>query len=226
MDRPPSRLRYVDAAQLDSRVLNLDGLDVRNTRDEHIGDVEGLLIDSVSGRPRYLVVDSGGWFVGRRYLVPVGQVSFEATRKALVVDLDRDTIKRYPEFSTAAFMAMSDDDVRRYERRVLHTISPAATTSTLYWEAYERLPEYTQPDWLRPLARPRGRQPIGSVAAPETSWRGERSSGSDLRRGERVPVAEGTTSAADPRLDERVVAQRDAWVRARPREPTRPAPAT
>ena len=35
----------------------------------------------------------------------------------------------------------------------------------------------------------------------------------DLRRGERVPVAEGTTSAADPRLDERVVAQQDAWVR-------------
>ena len=218
--RPWSRLRYLDVDDLDDSAFNYRELSIRNRSNEDLGALDGFIVENATGRPLYYVVDSGGWFVGRRYLVPVGQVSFEAMRKALVVDLDRATIKRYPEFSTAAFMAMSDDEVRRYERRVLHTISPAATTSTLYWEAYERLPEYIQPDWLRPLARPRGRQPIG-VAAPETSWRGERaSSGSDLRRGERVPLAEGATSAADPRLEERVVAQQDAWVRD-PRDNTR-----
>ena len=102
-------------------------------------------------------IDSGGWFMGRRYLVPVGKATFEATRKALVLDVDRDTIKTYPEFSTNAFMAMSDDEVRRYERRVLHTINPNASASTTYWESYDRLPEYSQPDWLRPTARPRTR---------------------------------------------------------------------
>ena len=51
-DYTSSRLRYVDADKLDTRVLDLDGLDVRNTREDHIGDVEGLLIDTVSGRPR------------------------------------------------------------------------------------------------------------------------------------------------------------------------------
>jgi ferritin-like metal-binding protein YciE len=216
-----SRLRYLDVDDLDDSAFNYRELTIRNRSNEDLGALDGFIVENATGRPLYYVVDSGGWFVGRRYLIPVGQVSFEATRKALVVDLDRDTIKRYPEFSTAAFMAMSDDEVRRYERRVLHTIRPAATTSTVYWEAYERLPEYTQPDWLRPLARPRGRQPVGSVAAPETSWRGERATGgSDRRRSERVPVAEGATSPSDPRLEERVVAQQDAWVRD-PRDNTR-----
>ena len=68
-DHASSRLRYVDADKLDSRVLDLDGLDVRNQRDDHIGEVEGLLIDGVSGRPRYLVIDSGGWFRSRHGLL-------------------------------------------------------------------------------------------------------------------------------------------------------------
>ena len=70
-DHASSRLRYVDADKLDTRVLDLDGLDVRNQRDDHIGEVEGLLIDGVSGRPRYLVIDSGGWFRSRRFLLPI-----------------------------------------------------------------------------------------------------------------------------------------------------------
>jgi ferritin-like metal-binding protein YciE len=208
-----SRLRYLDVNDLDDSAFNYRDLAIRNRSNEDLGALDGLIV-SATGRPLYYVVDSGGWFVGRRYLIPVGQVSFEATRKALVVDLDRDTIGRYPEFSTAAFMAMSDDEVRRYERRVLHTISPAATTSIAFWEAYERLAEYTQPDWLRPLARPRGERPIGSAAVSEPSWRRERpnAGGADLRTGKRVPVGEGE-AISDRRPAERVVAQQDAWVR-------------
>jgi ferritin-like metal-binding protein YciE len=217
-----SRLRYLDVDDLDDSVFNYRELTIRNRSHEDLGALDGFIVESAAGRPLYYVVDSGGWFIGRRYLIPVGQVSFEATRKALVVNLDRDTIKRYPEFSTNAFLAMSDDEVRRYERRVLHTIAPAATTSTAYWEAYERLPEYTQPDWLRPLARPREQQPIGRVAAPETRWRGERATpaGRDIRRGEREPVSVGTESSSAARPEERVIAQQDEWVRD-PRDNTR-----
>ena len=137
-----SRLRYLDAEDLDDSVLNYRDLTVRNRKSDDLGSLAGLIVEAASGRPYYFVVDSGGWFMGRRYLIPVGKASFEATRQALIVDMDRDTIKTYPEFSTTAFMSMSDDEVRRYERRVLHTINPNASASTTYWESYDRLPEY------------------------------------------------------------------------------------
>jgi hypothetical protein len=115
----PSRLRYVDADQLDRDVLDLDGLDVRNTADDHIGDVEGLLVDSVSGRPRYLVVDSGGWFRSRRFLLPVAHARLDSDRRALRVDFDRDTINRFPEMRDDRFDALTDDEFARYDQGVL-----------------------------------------------------------------------------------------------------------
>src|SRR6185503_4888859 len=118
MDRHPSRLRYVDAGQLESRVLNLDGLDVRNTRDEHIGDVEGLLIDSVSGRPRYLVVDSGGWFRSRTFLLPVAHARLDESRRALRADIDKDTINRFPQMRSDRYDALPDQELQQYDEGV------------------------------------------------------------------------------------------------------------
>ena len=115
----PSRLRYVDADQLDRDVLDLDGLDVRNTADDHIGDVEGLLVDGVSGRPRYLVVDSGGWFRSRRFLLPVAHARLDSDRRALRVDFDRDTINRFPEMRDDRFDALTDEEFARYDQGVL-----------------------------------------------------------------------------------------------------------
>ncbi len=208
-----SRLRYLDAEDLDDSVLNYRDLTVRNGKSDDLGSLDGLIVEAASGRPYYFVVDSGGWFMGRRYLIPVGKASFEATRQALIVDMDRDTIKTYPEFSTTAFMSMSDDEVRRYERRVLHTINPNASASTTYWESYDRLPEYSQPDWLRPTARPRRAQPVGSIASPETDWRGSAGRGSNrsTTSGDWSPAP--TVRTPDAESSERIVAHEpDAWM--------------
>jgi ferritin-like metal-binding protein YciE len=216
-----SRLRYLDVNDLDDSTLNYRDLTVRNRNDDDLGSLDGLIVEAATGRPYYYVIDSGGWFMGRRYLVPVGKASFEATRKALVVDLDRDTVKSYPEFSTNAFMAMSDDEVRRYERRVLHTINPNAAASTTYWESYDRLPEYSQPDWLRPGARPRGTRDVGGVASPQTDRRGPAGRTSDRGTGSRDWAPAATVRTPDTGVDEHVVAQQQhEWVRD-PRDNTR-----
>ena len=159
--------------------------------------------------------------MGRRYLIPVGRASLEATRNALVVDVDRDTIRSYPEFSTNAFMAMSDDEIRRYERRVLHTINPNASASTTYWESYDRLPDYSQPDWLRPAARQRTAQRAERLASPDREWRGADRRTADGRRGPRPRGRQPRRSARPTRrLEEHVVAQQDEW-RRDPRDNTR-----
>ena len=122
MNEPTSsRLRYVDADKLDTRVLDLDGLDVRNGRDDHIGDVEGLLIDSVSGRPRYLVIDSGGWFRSRRFLLPIAHARLDEDRRTLRVDFDKETINRFPEMRSDRYEALTDEELQSYDEGVWRT---------------------------------------------------------------------------------------------------------
>ena len=213
-----SRLRYLDVDDLDDSTLDYRKLTIRGRTGDDLGSLDGLVVETASGRPIYYVIDSGGWFMGRRYLIPVGRASLEASRNALVVDADRDIIRSYPEFSTHAFMAMSDDEIRRYERRILHTINPNASASTTYWEAYDRLPDYSQPDWLRPAARQRTPQRAERLASPDREWRG-----ADRRTPEDAATAwspAATVRTPDGRLQEHVVAQQDEWKRD-PRDNTR-----
>lgn len=141
-----SRLRYVDVNDLPDSTRYRD-TKVRNRAGEALGRVDGFLVDP-SGRPYYMVVDSGGLFVGRRYLVPVGRADYRGDERLFAVDLDKDLLKRYPEFHRDAFLSMRDEEARRYEWRVLEAIDPeAARSSAAQWD-YERLPYYRQPDWF------------------------------------------------------------------------------
>jgi hypothetical protein len=117
-------------------------------------------------------------------------------------------------------MAMSDDEIRRYERRVLHMINPNASASTTYWESYDRLPDYSQPDWLRPAAREPRERRGERLRSPDREW-----VGTDRRRTDRATSTTDWSPAAtvrtpDARLEEHVVAQQDQWTRD-PRENTR-----
>jgi ferritin-like metal-binding protein YciE len=143
--RDGARLRYVDVDDLASDQYR--DVKIRNRAGDDLGTVDGFVVDA-SGRPYYLVVDSGGVFVGRRYVVPIGRAESSRKDRAFTVDLDKDTLKRYPEFHRDAFMAMTDEEARRYEWRVLEAIDPqAARTSTREWD-YDQYPYYQQPDWF------------------------------------------------------------------------------
>jgi ferritin-like metal-binding protein YciE len=146
-ERDRARLRYLAASDLpefadrEYRLLN--------RANEDLGSLDGFIVESGSGRPLYFVIDSGGWFVGRRYLVPIGQIDADEQAGVLRTDLDRETIHRYPEFNGAAFLAMDDDEARRYEHRLLGIIAPErARTGRWTRPAYDGLPQYRQPTWL------------------------------------------------------------------------------
>jgi hypothetical protein len=93
------------------------------------------------------VVDSRGWFAGRRYVVPVGQIDAEEGATALRTTLTRAELARYPEFSPSAFTAMDDNDALRYERR-LHRMFAPDTKPYDGRPVYENLPVYRTPTWL------------------------------------------------------------------------------
>ena len=140
-----SRLRFVgtkDVPEAREREVHL-----HNAAGEHLGTLDGFVVDSESGRPIYYVIDSRGWFVGRRYVVPVGQIDADEGATALRTTLTRADLARYPEFSPSAFTAMDDTDALRYERR-LHRVFDPDSKPYDGRPVYENLPAYRTPTWL------------------------------------------------------------------------------
>jgi ferritin-like metal-binding protein YciE len=99
--RPRTRLQYIPAADL--REFPCRDYRIRNARDEQLGSLDGLVLDRRTRRPIYVVVDSGGWFVGRKFLVPVGLLQADERARTLKTELDREAIKRYPPFNPNGF---------------------------------------------------------------------------------------------------------------------------
>jgi hypothetical protein len=145
-DTPRPRLRYVDVDDLKHDVDYRD-LRVRNNAGENVGRIDGFVIDP-SGRPYYLVVDAGTMFVGRRYLVPVGKAELRRNDRTVAVDLDKDVLKRYPEFHRGTFISMSDDEARRYEWRILEAIDPSGARKLPSTWDRDQLPYYRRPAWI------------------------------------------------------------------------------
>jgi ferritin-like metal-binding protein YciE len=99
--RQRTRLHYVPVGDL--REFRYREFRIRNAQHEDLGSLDGLIIETEGRRPVYFVVDSGGWFVGRRFLVPVGLLQADEASKTLRTELDRDAIRRYPPFEPGAF---------------------------------------------------------------------------------------------------------------------------
>lgn len=145
-------LLFVDAGDINDDRLDFDGLDVLDPTGQKLGDVEGFVVQRDTKRPYYVVVDSGGWFSSRSFLVPIGHARLDAGNSALRVDLDKSTIQRFPEFDKDRFPEMSEDDARLFNERTLNaccaTELQGRTGADRY--DYDKWSHYTQPDWWRP----------------------------------------------------------------------------
>lgn len=156
-----SRLRYLDAADVDDSVVDYDGLDVIGPDEERLGKVDGFIVDAQAGRLHYVVVDAGGWFSSRRVLVPVGHAILSGDSPALRVDVRRGTLSRYPGFHEDRFREFTDDDLRRFEERMGAACCPDEPPV----ERYGTQRHYTQPDWWTASAYARERlRPVDTSA--------------------------------------------------------------
>lgn len=206
-----SRLRYLDADDLDDSVIDFDGLDVRGSDDAKLGDVDGFLVDPASNRVLYAVVDSGGWFSSRRFLVPIGHATVDREAGALRVDVAKDTLGNYPEFDEGRFTQFSDDEFRTYESRMAGACCPNdhRDPST---SAFDSGRHYAQPAWWSAKAytadrlRPVEPRPYHSrtVAAPVTETRTRDTYNRDLatargeeRLGDVSPHVDGRAQPGD-----------------------------
>jgi len=144
-----SRLRYLDADDVGDSSIDFGRLDVRSKDDTKLGVIDGFIVDSVSGRLHHLVIDSGGWFTSRRFLLPVGHAAVDRDARTVRVDVGQDALRRYPEFHPDRFREFSDDDLRAFERRTQEACCPGdapGDVSAGSWQ-YDTHRHFSQPGW-------------------------------------------------------------------------------
>ena len=146
-----ARMRYLDADDVDDAVVDYDGLDVHGRDGEKLGNVDGFIIDSDARRVNYVVVDSGGWFTSRRFLLPIGHATLAEDRRSLQIDLSRDALSRFPDYDEGRFREFTDDELRAFERNTVVACcpdEPLEDVSVTTW-GYDSRRHYAQPDWWR-----------------------------------------------------------------------------
>jgi len=153
VDHPYPWLKYLPADDLDDQGVDFDGMKVESPSGEKLGSAEGFIVDSDSGRPYYVVVEAGGWFKSKHFLLPVGHVGLEANGQALMADVTKERVTRFPGFDLGRFDTMTVDDLKRFNEETLQACTITGTVYSYsdtepYTAAFDRA-DFSYPDWWR-----------------------------------------------------------------------------
>ncbi len=89
---------------------------------DKIGSIDDILVDE-EGKFRYLIVDSGGWIMGKKVLLPIGRARIDYTSKRVYADnLTKAQVEALPEFTDDLLM---DYDKEEQVRGVYRSATPA-----------------------------------------------------------------------------------------------------
>ncbi|MEB3358584.1 MAG: DUF2382 domain-containing protein [Synechococcales bacterium] len=108
----------------DNSIAHIDSFHVYTQSNEQIGSVKDALVDSQTGKFRYLVVDTGFWIFGKNVLLPIGLGHFDYDNRRIYVDgLTKDQVENLPEYHSN--MTVDQD----YEERVRGVYRPLLSRS-------------------------------------------------------------------------------------------------
>jgi len=84
------------------RASKIKGMEVRNDKNEHLGDINDMVIDVAKGHVKYLALSYGSWFTGGNKLFAVPLSSFTLThdnnKTFFTVHVSQDSLKNAPGF--------------------------------------------------------------------------------------------------------------------------------
>ena len=212
VDHPLPWLRYADASEIDTDDVNFDGMKVESPTGENLGSVEGFVVDSRSARPYYVVVDAGGWFKSKHFLLPVGhaRLNSDTDLDTLVADVPRDRIDRFPGFDKDEFEKLTPEALKRINDETC--VACSVTTVSFqpdepYHAAWDRV-DYKYPDWWS--AQPTAPDRMGANAFNEMA--------------DYPPVTEAEKEISSIRNTDRVVAREVPPADSTMRESGEPSP--
>ncbi len=95
---------------------DIRGSNVYGRDDEKLGKIDDVIFDHSTGVIRYVVVDTGGWFTHKKFLVPPHRLHSSAEHKDdFAVNLDKQQIETLPPYSESD--VESEDKWKAYEKR-------------------------------------------------------------------------------------------------------------
>jgi len=95
---------------------DIRGSNVYGRDDEKLGKIDDVIFDHSTGAIRYVVVDTGGWFKHKKFLVPPHRLHSSAEHKDdFAVNLDKQQIETLPPYSESD--VESEDKWKAYEKR-------------------------------------------------------------------------------------------------------------
>lgn len=101
--------------KLEQDADDLRGADVYGVNDEKLGKIDDLIFDHASGDIRYVVVETGGLFNKKSFLVPANRVSpYGNHEDKFYAELDKERIQMLPEYDEKALK--SEPNWSEYEK--------------------------------------------------------------------------------------------------------------
>lgn len=142
------RLINLTQDELDPR-YNLEDYDARSYTGEKLGKIDSIIADSDSMRIRYLVIDGGGLFSSKDYVVPVGEVErLDDEHKGVYLHtLTKDTLTSgtYPRYDEAWWDRNDGEAFGEYEMALIVVYTPADGSTQ-----QDRRPDYSGSLYQRP----------------------------------------------------------------------------
>lgn len=78
------------------------GSSIYGRNDERLGKIEDVIFDHTTGEIRYVVVDTGGWFTHKKFLVPPHRLHSSANHEdAFAINLDKQQVENLPPYNEA-----------------------------------------------------------------------------------------------------------------------------
>lgn len=100
------------------------GVDVKNTQNENLGEVEAIMLDKKSGKAAYVVLSYGG-FLGmgdKLFALPWNMFSYDVHNDCFTIPLDKEKLKNSPGFDKDNWPDMSSsawsNSIHEYYGRV------------------------------------------------------------------------------------------------------------
>ena len=82
------------------------GAEVYGVNDEKLGTVDDVIFDHADGEIEYVVVDAGGWFSSKKFLVPANRIEpYGRHEDKFYAELDKERIRMLPKFDEEALQS-------------------------------------------------------------------------------------------------------------------------
>ena len=106
-----TRLRYLDAAHVETPMGKLGRMAILSPIAGKVGTLEGIVFDPFGRHVCYFVVESRRGLRSRQYLLPVTTARIDSEHQTLEVDLEPGDLEQLSELRSGSFPRFTDDDL-------------------------------------------------------------------------------------------------------------------